>query len=158
MAICCCYHRTPQSRLYSILFSLTIVVALHVFAFFAKFHASRQVHHCNNYGCGSKEQFYLAVIVVCFVAEFIYLLAFAFPNYVCPVVPREEPLTFPKSGDEVRAIYRPMAAWYRAPARDALRKHHGEFPPTSEALFAWASFDAVVTAFLCDQASKGLGV
>ena len=158
MAICCCFHRTPQSRLCSILFSLTIVVALHVFAFFAKFHASRQLHHCNNYGCGSKEQFYLAVIVVCFVAEFIYLLAFAFPNYVCPVVPREEPLTFPKSGDEVRAIYRPMAAWYRAPARDALRKHYGEFPPTSEALFAWASFDAVVTAFLCDQASKGLGV
>ena len=151
MAICCCFHRTPQSRLCSILFSLTIVVALHVFAFFAKFHASRQVHHCNNYGCGSKEQFYLAVIVVCFVAEFIYLLAFAFPNYVCPVVPREEPLTFPKSGDEVRAIYRPMAAWYRAPARDALRKHNGEFPPTSEALFAWASFDAVTTAFLVDQ-------
>ena len=158
MAICCCFHRTPQSRLCSILFSLTIVVALHVFAFFAKFHASRQLHHCNNYGCGSKEQFYLAVIVVCFVAEFIYLLAFAFPNYVCPVVPREEPLTFPKSGDEVRAIYRPMAAWYRAPARDALRKHYGEFPPTSEALFAWASFDAVTTAFLCDQASRGLGV
>ena len=151
MAICCCFHRTPQSRLCSILFSLTIVVALHVFAFFAKFHASRQVHHCNNYGCGSKEQFYLAVIVVCFVAEFIYLLAFAFPKYICPVDPREEPPIIPATSDEVRAIYRPMAAWYRAPARDALRKHNGEFPPTSEALFAWASFDAVTTAFLEDQ-------
>ena len=150
MAICCCYHRTPQSRLCSILFSLTIVVALHVFAFFAKFHASRQVHHCNNYGCGSKEQFYLAVIVVCFVAEFIYLLAFAFPNYVCPVV-REEPPIIPATRDEVRAIYRPMAAWYRAPARDALRKHYGELPPTSEALLAWKSFEAVTTAFLEDQ-------
>ena len=157
MAICCCYHRTPQSRLCSILFSLTIVVALHVFAFFAKFHASRQLHHCNNYGCGSKEQFYLAVIVVCFVAEFIYLLAFAFPNYVCPVVPREEPPTIPATSDEVRAIYRPMAAWYRAPARAALRRHYGEFPPTSEALAAWASFDAVTTAFLHDQAVRGLG-
>ena len=151
MAICCCFHRTPQSRLCSILFSLTIVVALHVFAFFAKFHASRQLHHCNNYGCGSKEQFYLAVIVVCFIAEFIYLLAFAFPKYICPVDPREEPPIIPATSDEVRAIYRPMAAWYRAPARDALRKHNGEFPPTSEALFAWASFDAVTTAFLEDQ-------
>ena len=150
MAICCCFHRTPQSRLCSILFSLTIVVALHVFAFFAKFHASRQVHHCNNYGCGSKEQFYLAVIVVCFVAEFIYLLAFAFPNYVCPVV-RQEPPIIPKSGDEVRAMYRPMAAWYQAPARDALRRHHGAFPPTSAALLAWKSFEAVTTAFLVDQ-------
>ena len=151
MAICCCFHRTPQSRLCSLLFTLAIVVALHVFAFFAKFHASRQVHHCNNYGCGSKEQFYLAVIVVCFVAEFIYLLAFAFPKYICPVDPREEPPIIPATSDEVRAIYRPMAAWYRAPARDALRKHNGEFPPTSEALFAWASFDAVTTAFLEDQ-------
>ena len=158
MAICCCFHRTPQSRLCSILFSLTIVVALHVFAFFAKFHASRQVHHCNNYGCGSKEQFYLAVIVVCFIAEFIYLLAFAFPKYICPVVPREEPPTIPDTSDKVRAIYRPMAAWYRAPARDALRKHNGEFPPTSEALLAWKSFDAVATAFLDDQAMHGLGV
>ena len=130
---------------------MTIVVALHVFAFFAKFHASRQVHHCNNYGCGSKEQFYLAVIVVCFVAEFIYLLAFAFPKYICPVDPREEPPIIPATSEEVRAIYRPMAAWYRAPARDALRKHYGEFPPTSEALLAWASFDAVTTAFLVDQ-------
>ena len=130
---------------------MAIVVALHVFAFFAKFHASRQVHHCNNYGCGSKEQFYLAVIVVCFIAEFIYLLAFAFPKYICPVDPREEPPIIPATSDEVRAIYRPMAAWYRAPARDALRKHNGEFPPTSEALFAWASFDAVTTAFLEDQ-------
>ena len=130
---------------------MAIVVALHVFAFFAKFHASRQVHHCNNYGCGSKEQFYLAVIVVCFVAEFIYLLAFAFPKYICPVDPREEPPIIPATSEEVRAIYRPMAAWYRAPARDALRKHCGEFPPTSEALAAWASFDAVTTAFLVDQ-------
>ena len=158
MAICCCYHRTPQSRLYSILFSLTIVVALHVFAFVVNFHASRQVTHCNHYGCGSKEQFYLAVIVVCFVAEFIYLLAFAFPNYVCPVVPREEPPTIPDTSDKVRAIYRPMAAWYRAPARDALRKHYGEFPPTSEALLDWASFGPVATAFLDDQAMHGLGV
>ena len=150
MAICCCFHRTPQSRLCSILFSLTIVVALHVFAFFAKFHASRQVHHCNNYGCGSKEHFYLAVIVMCFVAEFLYLLAFAFPNYVCPVV-RQEPPIIPKSGDEVRAMYRPMAAWYQAPARDALRRHHGAFPPTSAALLAWKSFDAVTTEFLVDQ-------
>ena len=150
MPICCCWHRTQKSRLGSLLLSLPIVVALHVFAFFAKFHASRQLHHCNHYGCGSKEQFYLAVIVVCFVAEFIYLLAFAFPKYICPVDPREEPPIIPATSDEVRAIYRPMAAWYRAPARDALRKHYGEFPPTSEALFAWASFDAVTTAFLHD--------
>ena len=148
MAICCCYHRTPQSRLYSILFSLTIVVALHAFAFVVK--APRELRRCNNVGCGSWNQISLAVIVFCFVAEFIYLLAFAFPNYVCPVV-REEPPIIPATRDEVRAIYRPMAAWYRAPARDALRKHYGEFPPTSEALLAWKSFEAVTTAFLVDQ-------
>ena len=34
---------------------------------------------------------------------------------------------------------------------DALRKHNGEFPPTSEALLAWKSFDAVTTAFLHAQ-------
>ena len=136
---------------------MTIVVALHVFAFFVNFHEKRQVTHCNQYGCDFVEITSAFIIVVCFVAEFIYLLAFAFPNYVCPVV-REEPPIIPKSADEVRAMYRPMAAWYRAPARAALRRQHGEFPPTSEALFAWASFDAVTTAFLCDQASRGLGV
>ena len=149
MAICCCFHRTPQSRLCSILFSLTIVVALHAFAFVVK--APRELRRCNNVGCGSWNQISLAVIVFCFVAEFIYLLAFAFPNYVCPVDPREEPPTIPATSEEVRAIYRPMAAWYRAPARDALRKHNGEFPPTSEALLAWKSFDAVTTAFLHAQ-------
>ena len=149
MAICCCYHRTPQSRLYSILFSLTIVVALHAFAFVVK--APRELRRCNNVGCGSWNQISLAVIVFCFVAEFIYLLAFAFPKYICPVDPREEPPIIPATSDEVRAMYRPMAAWYRAPARDALRKHYGEFPPTSEALLAWKSFDAVTTAFLEDQ-------
>ena len=148
MAICCCFHRTPQSRLCSILFSLTIVVALHAFAFVVK--APRDLRRCNNVGCGSWNQLSLAVIVFCFIAEFIYLLAFAFPNYVCPVV-REEPPIIPKSADEVRAMYRPMAAWYRAPARDALRKHYGEFPPTSDELAAWTSFEAVTTAFLEDQ-------
>ena len=160
MPICCCWHRTQKSRLGSLLLSLPIVVALHVFSFVVKFHASRAFRHCYNFGCLLPDAIRLiawAVIVVCFVAEFIYLLAFAFPNYVCPVV-REEPPTIPTTSDEVRAMYRPMAAWYRAPARDALRKHNGEFPPTSEALFAWASFDAVTTAFLHDQASRRLGV
>ena len=149
MAVCCCFHRTPQSRLCSILFSLTIVVALHAFAFVVK--APRELRRCNNVGCGSWNQLSLAVIVFCFIAEFIYLLAFAFPNYICPVDPREEPPTIPDTSDKVRAIYRPMAAWYRAPARDAFRKHYGEFPPTSEALLAWKSFDAVTTAFLHAQ-------
>ena len=150
MAICCCFHRTPQSRLCSILFSLTIVVALHVFSFVVNFHEKRQVTHCNQYGCDFVEITSAFIIVVCFVAEFIYLLAFAFPNYVCPVV-REEPPIIPATKEEVRAMYRPMAAWYRAPARDALRRHHGQFPPTSEALLAWKSFDAVTTEFLVDQ-------
>ena len=154
MAICCCGHRTQKSRLCSILFSLAIVVALHVFSFVVKFHASRAFRHCYDFGCLLPDAIRLiawAVIVVCFVAEFIYLLAFAFPNYVCPVVPDQEPPTIPTSSDEVRAMYRPMAAWYRAPARDALRRHHGQFPPTSEALLAWKSFDAVTTEFLVDQ-------
>ena len=153
MPICCWSQRTQKRRLCCLLFSLAIVVALHVFAFVVKFHASRAFRHCYDFGCLLPDAIRLiawAVIVVCFVAEFLYLLAFAFPNYVCPVV-REEPPTIPATSDEIRAIYRPMAAWYRAPARDALRKHNGEFPPTSEALFAWASFDAVTTAFLEDQ-------
>ena len=128
---------------------MTIVVALHAFAFVVK--APRELRRCNNVGCGSWNQISLAVIVFCFVAEFIYLLAFAFPKYICPVDPREEPPIIPATSEEVRAIYRPMAAWYRAPARDALRKHYGEFPPTSEALLAWKSFEAVTTAFLVDQ-------
>ena len=160
MPICCCCHRTQKSRLCSLLLSLAIVVALHVFSFVVKFHASRALRHCYDFGCllpDAIRLIALAVIVVCFVAEFIYLLAFAFPNYVCPVV-REEPPTIPATSDEVRAIYRPMAAWYRAPTRDALRRHHGEFPPTSEALANWTSFNAVTTAFLHDQAVRGLGV
>ena len=132
---------------------MAIVVALHVFAFVVKFHASRAFRHCYDFGCllpDAIRQIAWAVIVVCFVVEFIYFLAFVFPNKVYPVV-RREPPTLPKSSDEVRAIYRPMAAWYRAPARDALRRKHGPLPPTSAALFAWASFDAVMTAFLVDQ-------
>ena len=154
MPICCCWHRTQKSRLGSLLLSLPVVVALHVFSFVVKFHASRAFRHCYNFGCLLPDAIRLiawAVIVVCFVAEFIYLLAFAFPKYICPVDPREEPPIIPATSEEVRAIYRPMAAWYRAPARDALRKHNGEFPPTSEALLAWKSFDAVTTAFLHAQ-------
>ena len=154
MAICCCGHRTQKSRLCSLLSTLAIVVALHVFAFVVLFHASRALRHCYDFGCllpDAIRLIALVVIVVCFVAEFMYLLAFAFPKYMCPVVPCEEPPILPTSSDDVRAMYRPMAAWYRAPARDALRRHYGEFPPTSEALFAWASFDAVTTAFLVDQ-------
>ena len=155
MAICCCGHRTQKSRLCSLLSTLAIVVALHVFAFVVLFYASYQLRHCYDFGCMYPymlRQISAVVIVACFVVEFIVLLSIAFPNYLCPVVPREEPpIVLPKSSDEVRAMYRPMAAWYRAPARDALRKHYGEFPPTSEALFAWASFDAVTTAFLVDQ-------
>ena len=153
MPICCWSQRTQKRRLCCLLFSLAIVVALHVFAFVVKFHASRAFRHCYNFGCLLPDAIRLiawTVIVVCFVAEFIYLLAFAFPNYVCPVV-REEPPIIPKSGEEVRAMYRPMAAWYRAPARDALRTHYGQFPPTSEALLTWKSFDAVTTEFLVDQ-------
>ena len=161
MAICCCWHRTQKSRLGSLLLSLPIVVALHVFSFVVKFHASRAFRHCYNFGCLLPDAIRLiawAVIVVCFVAEFIYLLAFAFPKYICPVDPREEPPIIPATSDEVRAIYRPMAAWYRAPARDALRRQHGEFPPTSETLASWRFYDAVTTAFLHDQASRALGV
>ena len=162
MAICCCGHRTPQSRLCSILFSLTIVVALHVFSFVVLFYASYQLRHCYDFGCMYPymlRQISAVVIVACFVVEFIVLLSIAFPNYLCPVVPREEPpIVLPKSSDEVRAMYRPMAAWYQAPARDALRRHYGEFPPTSETLASWRNFDAVTTAFLHDQAVRGLGV
>ena len=153
MPICCWSQRTQKRRLCCLLFSLAIVVALHVFAFVVKFHASRAFRHCYDFGCllpDAIRQISAVVIVFCFVAEFIYLLAFAFPNYVCPVV-REEPPTIPTTSDEVRVMYRPMAAWYREPARDALRKHYGEFPPTSEELLDWASFNAVATAFLVDQ-------
>ena len=132
---------------------MAIVVALHVFAFVVKFHASRAFRHCYDFGCllpDAIRQISAVVIVVCFVVEFIYFLAFVFPNNVCPVV-REEPPIIPATKEEVRAMYRPMVAWYRAPARDALRRKHGPMPPTSAALFAWASFDAVTTVFLEDQ-------
>ena len=155
MAICCCGHRTQKSRLCCHLFTLAIVVALHVFSFVVLFYASYQLRHCYDFGCMYPyilRQISAVVIVACFVVEFIYFLAFVFPNKVCPVV---RPPTLPKSSDEVRAIYRPMAAWYRAPARAALRRQHGEFPPTSEALANWRSFNAVTTAFLADP-SQGV--
>ena len=150
MAICCCGHRTQKSRLCCLLSTLAIVVALHVFSFVVLFYASYHLRHCYDFGCMYPyilRQISAVVIVACFVVEFIYFLAFVFPNKVCPVV---RPPTLPKSSDEVRAIYRPMAAWYRAPARAALRRQHGEFPPTSEALANWTSFNAVTTAFLAD--------
>ena len=44
-----------------------------------------------------------------------------------------------------------MRTWYGAPARAALKKKHGAYPATPEALANWKSFGPVTTAFLDDQ-------
>ena len=44
-----------------------------------------------------------------------------------------------------------MRTWYGAPARAALKKKHGAYPATPEALAKWKSFGPVTTAFLDDQ-------
>ena len=52
---------------------------------------------------------------------------------------------------KIRVLYEPMRTWYGAPARRALRKTHGAYPATPEALANWKSFGPVTTAFLDDQ-------
>ena len=50
--------------------------------------------------------------------------------------------------ENCRRIHAPMRDWYAAPAQRSLRAKHGNFPRDPEALNAWSSYDAVVTAFL----------
>ena len=52
---------------------------------------------------------------------------------------------------KINTVFEPMRTWYGAPARGALRKKHGAYPATPEALANWKSFGPVTTAFLDDQ-------
>ena len=58
---------------------------------------------------------------------------------------------------KIRVLYEPMRTWYGAPARAALKKKHGAYPVTPEALANWKSFGAVTTAFLDDQGVASTG-
>ena len=49
---------------------------------------------------------------------------------------------------KINTVFEPMRTWYGAPARGALRKKHGAYPATPEALANWKSFGPVTTAFL----------
>ena len=53
--------------------------------------------------------------------------------------------------NRINTVFEPMRTWYGAPARAALKKKHGAYPATPEALANWKSFGPVTTAFLDDQ-------
>ena len=55
------------------------------------------------------------------------------------------------SKSRINTVFEPMRTWYGAPARAALKKKHGAYPATPEALATWKSFGPVTTAFLDDQ-------
>ena len=55
------------------------------------------------------------------------------------------------STSRINTVFEPMRTWYGAPARAALKKKHGAYPATPEALANWKSFGPVTTAFLDDQ-------
>ena len=55
------------------------------------------------------------------------------------------------STSRINTVFEPMRTWYGAPARAALKKKHGAYPATPEALATWKSFGPVTTAFLDDQ-------
>ena len=48
-------------------------------------------------------------------------------------------------------VYAPLAAWYNATGRAALRAKHGPLPATADAFYQWPTRNAVVMAFLDDQ-------
>ena len=64
---------------------------------------------------------------------------------------RASPIEEVTATGKIRVLYEPMRTWYGAPARRALRKTHGAYPATPEALANWKSFGPVTTAFLDDQ-------
>ena len=61
---------------------------------------------------------------------------------------RASPIEEGAATGKIRVLYEPMRTWYGAPARRALRKTHGTYPATPEALANWKSFGLVTTAFL----------
>ena len=51
----------------------------------------------------------------------------------------------------VDLVYAPLAAWYNATGRAALRAKHGPLPATADAFYQWPTRNTVVMAFLDDQ-------
>ena len=51
----------------------------------------------------------------------------------------------------VDLVYAPLAAWYNATGRAALRAKHGPLPATADAFYQWPTRNAVAMAFLDDQ-------
>ena len=51
----------------------------------------------------------------------------------------------------VDLVYAPLAAWYNATGRAALRAKHGPLPATADAFYQWPARNAVVMAFLDDN-------
>ena len=67
---------------------------------------------------------------------------------------RASPAVKAKNADStsrINTVFEPMRTWYGAPARAALKKKHGAYSATPEALATWKSFGPVTTAFLDDQ-------
>ena len=60
----------------------------------------------------------------------------------------EELLCSPR---RARMVYAPLAAWYNAPERAALRAKHGPLPLSPDAFRKWPAMNLVTMAFLDDQ-------
>ena len=91
----------------------------------------------------------LVVAIVLFVAMCCYL--FAPGESILAYCQNDETSGVPPDSiklENCRRIHAPMRDWYAAPAQRSLRAKHGNFPRDPEALNAWSSYDAVVTAFL----------
>ena len=91
----------------------------------------------------------LVVAIVLFVAMCCYL--FAPGESILAYCQNDETVGVPPDSiklENCRRIHAPMRDWYAAPAQRSLRAKHGNFPRDPEALNAWSSYDAVVTAFL----------
>ena len=91
----------------------------------------------------------LVVAIVLYVAMCCYL--FAPGESILTYCQNDETSGVPPDSiklENCRRIHAPMRDWYAAPAQRSLRAKHGNFPRDPEALNAWSSYDAVVTAFL----------
>ena len=51
----------------------------------------------------------------------------------------------------VNLVYAPLATWYNAPERAALRAKHGPLPLSPDAFRKWPAMNLVTMAFLDDQ-------
>ena len=109
----------------------------------------------------------LIVIIVCAVAGCCCLAALSMACFAKHKKSPEPPLKAPPislggvdvdvsqeevcSPRRVNLVYAPLATWYNAPERAALRAKHGPLPLSPDAFRKWPAMNLVTMAFLDDQ-------